>query len=539
MTTRFLLVALVLSAMVLAVSAAEAQSIGTFRWQLQPHCNVVTVAITQTGGVYRLEGTDDQCGAGAGQASVIGTAFQNPDGTIGLGLNIVASPGGTPSPVHATITLGTLSGTWRDSAGQTGSFAFTPGAGTGGSPRSSGGTIGAAAIDSSQVQVRVSGSCAAGLFMQSIGQGGAVGCAAASSGAGITGMTAGAGLVGGGTAGNVALALRTTASGAFDFANVNGVVMAGTYGTGSFAVSGAGTRLLWYPRKAAFRAGRTDGDEWDDASIGNYSTATGLSTMATGEYSTALGSSTTASGAASTATGSVTTASGVYSTAMGAGTTASAFYSTAMGFNTRASGTASTAMGEFTTASGYASTALGGYAIAAGTASMAIGNAHARFNGSFVWGDYASLTRQIDYEPNQFVVRATRGVGFYTNVANTLGVELPASGGGWLVVSDRNAKEAFRDLDLDDVLARIAGLPMQEWQYRDQPGAVRHIGPVAQDFHEAFGLGESTLRINMIDADGVALAGVKALEARTRGLALENAQLRARLARLEALLEKR
>ena len=111
MMTRDLLVALVLSAAVPAWS--EAQPIGTFRWQLQPYCNVVTVAITRNGGVYRLEGTDDQCGAGAGQASVIGTAFQNPDGTIGLGLNIVASPGGAPSPVHATITLGTSSGTWR------------------------------------------------------------------------------------------------------------------------------------------------------------------------------------------------------------------------------------------------------------------------------------------------------------------------------------------------------------------------------------------------------------------------------------------
>ncbi len=88
--------------------ASQAQPVGTFRWQLQPFCNVVTVAITQNGAVYRLEGTDDQCGNGADAASVTGTAFPNADGTIGFGLNIVTAPGGRPVHVDAEITLGYL-----------------------------------------------------------------------------------------------------------------------------------------------------------------------------------------------------------------------------------------------------------------------------------------------------------------------------------------------------------------------------------------------------------------------------------------------
>ena len=52
-------------------SEATAQPLGTFRWQLHPFCNVVTVAITQNGAVYRLEGTDDQCGGGADAALVV------------------------------------------------------------------------------------------------------------------------------------------------------------------------------------------------------------------------------------------------------------------------------------------------------------------------------------------------------------------------------------------------------------------------------------------------------------------------------------
>ena len=86
-------------------------------------------------------------------------------------------------------------------------------------------------------------------------------------------------------------------------------------------------------------------------------------------------------------------------------------------------------------------------------------------------------------------------------------------------------------------------MPVTEWSYRAQEGGIRHLGPTAQDFHAAFGLGEDPLYIGSMDADGVALAAVRALEARTREtnerLTRDNDELRARLARLEALLEKR
>ena len=44
-------------------SSALAQPIGTFQWQLQPYCNALTVTVVQSGGVYTLDGFDDQCGA--------------------------------------------------------------------------------------------------------------------------------------------------------------------------------------------------------------------------------------------------------------------------------------------------------------------------------------------------------------------------------------------------------------------------------------------------------------------------------------------
>lgn len=114
--------------------AAVAQPLGTFQWQLQPYCNLVSLSVTQEGGLYTLRGTDDQCGTPQ-RAGAAGLAFQNPDGTIGFGLTIITAPGGLAVHVDATISLLSLSGTWRDSAGNSGPFTFTPGTGQAGSPR--------------------------------------------------------------------------------------------------------------------------------------------------------------------------------------------------------------------------------------------------------------------------------------------------------------------------------------------------------------------------------------------------------------------
>jgi hypothetical protein len=115
-------------------AAAAAQSLGVFRWQVQPYCNVVTLQVVQQGGQYTLDGTDDQCGGGP-KAAVRGMAFLNPDGSIGFGLTIVTVPGGIPIHVDAAIAMTTLGGTWKDSAGNNGTFVFTPGSALAGSPR--------------------------------------------------------------------------------------------------------------------------------------------------------------------------------------------------------------------------------------------------------------------------------------------------------------------------------------------------------------------------------------------------------------------
>jgi hypothetical protein len=135
MFTRVSLVRLLMTGIgVLIISAsAWAQPLGTFRWQQQPYCNILTLHVIFEGENYTLDGTDDLCGA-AQKASVTGLAYLNPDGSVGLGLTIVA-PDAAALHLNVTLSMASLGGPWTDSAGNAGTFVFTPAAGVPGSPR--------------------------------------------------------------------------------------------------------------------------------------------------------------------------------------------------------------------------------------------------------------------------------------------------------------------------------------------------------------------------------------------------------------------
>lgn len=103
--------------------------------------------------------------------------------------------------------------------------------------------------------------------------------------------------------GNVGIGTSTPRT-RLELANDGAILASGVYNQGWIEPKfGRGTRLLWYPRKAAFRAGYVTADQWDNVNIGRYSTAMGYSTTASGSYSTAMGVNTTASGFSSTAMG--------------------------------------------------------------------------------------------------------------------------------------------------------------------------------------------------------------------------------------------
>jgi hypothetical protein len=132
------------------------------------------------------------------------------------------------------------------------------------------------------------------------------------------------------------------------------------------------------------------------------------------------------------------------------------------------------------------------------------------------------------------VARASGGVIFYTNGTLTAGVRVSAGGNSWSSVSDRNLKENSVAVDGRALLDRLAETPITTWNYKSQDPSIRHIGPVAQDFYAAFGVGEDDTHISTIDADGVALAASQALYRLTQDQSKQIAALKAENAALKA-----
>lgn len=117
---------------------------------------------------------------------------------------------------------------------------------------------------------------------------------------------------------------------------------------------------------------------------------------------------------------------------------------------------------------------------------------------------------------------------------------------GVLLTSDRNAKENFTPLDSESVLAKVAALPVTEWNYKTDSQGVQHIGPMAQDFQAAFRLdGSDDKHISVVDEGGVALAAIQGLnqklndkESEVQDLKQQNDLLARRLTELEATVKQ-
>ena len=262
---------------------------------------------------------------------------------------------------------------------------------------------------------------------------------------------------------------------------------------------------------------------------GSSNTASAIGANVTG------GSSNMASGNSTVVTGgNSNTASGFGAAVLGGtGNVASGAIATAVG------GTANVAGGDFSVAIGRRASIRD--ATSAGEPPTCANNSSCGDEGTFMFADSNSQAFFSD-GPNKFLVRATGGARFLSAIDGlgngTAGVELVAGGGAWSTLSDRDAKTAITAIDPLAILDAVLDLPISEWSYRAQSAAVRHVGPMAQDFHAAFGLGESARHITTVDADGVALAAIQGLnaklEAEVATLAAENARLAERLARLEA-----
>src|SRR5882672_2126218 len=217
---------------------------------------------------------------------------------------------------------------------------------------------------------------------------------------------------------------------------------------------------------------------------------------------------------------------------------------------------------------GYAATVPGGCSnVASGDFSLAAGaRAKATNPGSFVWAD-SQAADFYSSANNDFSIRASGGVRLNTDTSMFFGSQMrqmlnlwstqygigvqtlntyfrsdfgyswfkggvhndaqfnPGAGGTEMMrldptglrvngtfvsASDRNLKENFERVDSRAVLEKVAALPVSSWNYKSDQSS-RHLGPMAQDFYAAFGVGPDDKHITTVDESGVALAAIQGL----------------------------
>jgi hypothetical protein len=294
--------------------------------------------------------------------------------------------------------------------------------------------------------------------------------------------------------------------------------------------SGAGTRFMWHPCRGAVRFGRAPigagATSWDDANMDDFTFAGGNQVTASDYGAFAYGDQVTVSSTVGVGFGSNVTVSGTAGFSAGASNVCSGFACTAIGYTVRAGGQGSVALG-------YRTTANNDYAVALGY--RASNNTH---TGTMVMGDESTTDSVRNQADNEFRIRYNGGIRLRVSTAangNTpgaggnVGCDLTVAVPSWTCASSRTLKENYEPVSGEDVLIRLRSVPITTWNMIGGDAEVRHLGPVAEDFYQAFPLGLGPTTIGMGDIDGVNLAAAKALEARTVDL---QTQLNARTAQV-------
>ena len=198
-------------------------------------------------------------------------------------------------------------------------------------------------------------------------------------------------------------------------------------------------------------------------------------------------------------------------------------------------------------AGGPSATVPGGlFNQAMGETSFAAGRrARALHDGAFVWADdSAPFDNYPSIRANEVRLRADGGVHLDLNAGHWITIRRAVSfpfidnlittstgarlstGGAWVNSSDVAGKRDFEPIDSREILSGLSRLPLSRWSYKNEDPSVRHIGPTAQDFYAAFGLGQDNTHIGTLDADGIALVSIQALHSMAKDRDSEITRLR-------------
>ncbi len=421
-----------------------------------------------------------------------------------------------------------------------------------------GGTItgsGTIAVNTAVIQSRVTASCAAGSSIRAIAADGTVTCQTETTGGSgtVTSITTGSGLTGGpiSTTGTIGLTanqlLPSTACAANQIAKWSGTAWAcaaddagpaNAFVQGGNAFGAPGVLGTTDAQPLTVKSGGTDirlvNQRGDGLRVSLAATSPNtINGNANNTVTAGRGGQTIGGGGDDVEYNKVTDDDGTVS----GGFANTAGYSAVV-----AGGGRNSATGNYSTvAGGISNKASGEYSFAAGSV------AEADLPGTFVWADSslgfpfkATLNWvQPTYGKRTFNVRATGGVMFATSVNFPSGTPatycyMGNSGAGWICSSDRNVKERIEPITPSRVLAGVLAMPVSTWSIIGSK--VRQMGPMAQDFYRAFGLGDTDKAINSIDVGGVAFAAIQGLNQVVQKKDAEIAALKKRLVAIEKRL---
>jgi len=311
--------------------------------------------------------------------------------------------------------------------------------------------------------------------------------------------------------------------------------------------------------------------------MGVYGATTATGSSAAGVYGIGSG------GSNAGVFGTVSAASGVG--VRGSNTNTGATTTTAIGIRGTAANNSASAVtnasrgvsGEFTGASGFGYGIYGTSASSSGSTAGVFGTVTASTGAySGVHGQIPSSGSSTAYGVKGENLNTTGGVGVYAYTASSSGRALYAMGsvyienqgsagsatsatdillartnsGGYcgfnssgqsFNASDRNVKENFKSVSNAEILQKLVDMPITQWTFKNQDSSVLYVGPMAQDFHTAFGLGGSNDRvIHATNAQGVTMAALQGLntkvEDKTKTLEARLNELEARVVILESAL---
>jgi hypothetical protein len=349
--------------------------------------------------------------------------------------------------------------------------------------------------------------------------------------------------------------IQSTVYGASIGGGIQNTIKLGTFGSpGATIAGGQGNTIETEdPRYATIGGGinNTVNEVGGTISGGFQNTSTGAESSVGGGYFniSSGGQATVAGGYQNSATGQQATVAGgnsngstnSYATVGGGSLNISGGFAATVSGGAQNMSTGSRAVvggGQFNFSTGSFAMIPGGELnLAAGTSSFAAGfRAKANNDGAFVWAD----TQNADFSStanDQVSFRCLGGVRFTSGsgAANQTVSWTPGSA-SWTFSSDRALKEDFAAVDPVAVLEKVTRLPISEWNYKGYPQ--RHIGAMAQDFHEAFPLNESTTTLNDADLHGVALAAIQGLNHKVEEQAKAIEAKDARIADLEQRLSR-